>query len=365
MNLAIVHDHLSQNGGAEQVLSALQSIWPKAPTYALFFDDRKFPHLKGKDVRTSFLQRAPLMRAKYQWYVGLMPTATESYDLSGFDVVVSNASAFSKGVLTRPGTVHVCYCHTPTRYLWLNTHSYVQELRAPGFVKALLPPLLSYLRIWDRHAAERPDVFVANSKTVQERIKAYYGRDSVLLYPPVDTQRFSIAPGPKEYFLAGGRLVAYKRFDLIVEACSRLGLPLKIFGTGPMEAELKKAAGPTVEFLGYVKDGDMPALYAGAKAFIHPQEEDFGITAVESMAAGRPVVAYGKGGAGETVIPGKTGLLFDQQNWETVGHLLLHFDEAAFDPAAIKTHAETFSRARFEDGMKRIVEEARQKKTAS
>lgn len=362
MKLAIVHDHLAQNGGAEQVLRAIQAIWPEAPTFALFFDPARFPDFAGKDIRTSFLQQAPAIKSKYQWYVGLMPTATESYDLTAFDVVLSNASAFSKGVITRPDALHVCYCHTPTRYLWVNPHSYISELKAPGFVKALLHPLLSALRQWDRLAAERPDSYLANSRTVQDRITAFYHRPSVVMPPPVDVARFAVDPEPKEYFLAGGRLVAYKRFDLIIEACSRLGLPLKIFGTGPVEQTLRRQAGPTVEFLGYVPDADLPKLYAGAKAFIHPQEEDFGITAVESMAAGRPVIAYGKGGATETVVHGKTGLLFQRQDWETLADLLLSFDEKAFDPAAIRAHAEQFATARFQAALKTYVEEAWAKK---
>ena len=365
MKIAIIHDHLAQDGGAEQVLRTMQAIWPEAPTFTLFFDAERFPAFKGKDIRTSFLQRAPLIKSKYQWYVGLMPTATESYDLSDFDVVLSNASAFSKGVLVKPGALHICYCHTPTRYLWMSTHSYVNELNAPGFVKALLPPLLSYLRIWDRHAGERPHAFLANSHTVKERIETYYHRPSTVLYPPVETSRFSISTEPKNYFLAGGRLVAYKRFDLIVEACSRLGVPLKIFGTGPLNDRLRAQAGPTVEFLGYVSDADLPALYAGAKAFIHPQEEDFGITAVEAMAAGRPVIAYGKGGAVETVMHGKTGILFDRQEWETLADILLSFDETKFDPTLIRSHAQQFDQAKFQAALKKFVEETWGKKVCA
>ncbi len=362
MKLAIVHDYLSQNGGAEQVLAAMQEIWPDAPTHVLFFDQEKMPSFKGKDIRTSFLQRAPLIRSKYQWYVGLMPVAAQSMDLSAYDVVVSSASAFGKDLIVRPDAVHVCYCHTPTRYLWSDTHSYVNELRAPGFVKALLPPLLSSLRVRDRLAADRVDAFVANSETVRRRIHAYYRRDAAVVFPPVDTHRFPLADGPKASFLAGGRLVAYKRFDMIIEAANRTGTPLKIFGKGPMEKALRRMAGPTVEFLGFVPDDRLPALYAEAAAFIHPQEEDFGITAVEAMAAGRPVIAYAKGGATETVIPGTTGVLFDRQEWEALADIFLSFDPAAFDPAAIRTHAETFSKARFQAALKAEVERAWQAK---
>lgn len=355
MKLALVHDYLKQDGGAEKVLSVLQELWPEAPTYALFFDPERLPQFKGKDVRTSFLQRAPLIQSKFQWYLPLMPTATEHYDLKAFDVVVSSTSAFAKGVITQPGTVHVCYCHTPTRFLWTDTLSYVEELRIPRFVKNMLPPVLSLLRLWDKHAADRVDAFIANSKTVQERIKKYYNRDSVVIHPPVDTHRFAVSDAPKGYFLAGGRLVAYKRFDLIVEACNRTGIKLKIFGTGPVMGELQKMAKGNVEFLGRVSDADLPALYAGAKAFIHPQEEDFGITAVESMAAGRPVIAYKKGGAVETVIEGVTGELFEEQSWEELADHLIRFDEAAYDPAAIRAHAEQFGTERFKKQMEDFV----------
>lgn len=358
MKIALVHDFLSQDGGAERVLAAIQEIWPDAPTFVSFYDPEKITRFKGKDIRTSFLQRAPFIKSKYQWYVGLMPAAVESFDLSGYDVVISSASAFAKGPLTRPETVHICYCHTPTRYLWSDTHSYVEELRAPGFVKALLPPLLSSLRQWDRLAAERPTVMLANSQTVQTRIQTYYKRASDVLYPPVDTDRFKISEEPKRYFLAGGRLVAYKRFDIAIEACNRLGLPLKIFGTGPMEAALRAKAGPTIEFLGSVPDADLPALYAGAKAFLHPQEEDFGLTAIEAMASGRPVIAYAKGGAEETVVDGRTGLLFASQDWESLATCLLNFKETDFYPSAVRAHAERFSRTRFQQGLKAAVEAA-------
>lgn len=356
MKIALVHDYLTQDGGAEKVLSVLQSIWPEAPTFVLFHDPKRVPRFNGKDIRTSFLQKMPLIRSKFQWYLPLMPTATEHYDLEGFDVVVSSTSAFAKGVVTQPGTIHVCYCHTPTRYLWTDALSYVEELRVPRFIKAMLPPLLSLLRIWDRHAAERVDVFVANSETVKGRIKKYYGRDSEVIHPPVETGDFAISDAPKTYFLAGGRLVAYKRFDLIVDAANKTGLPLKIFGTGPVLAELKKQAKPNVQFLGRVPDKDLPALYAGAKAFIHPQEEDFGITAVESMAAGRPVIALKKGGAIETVIDGVTGHLFEEQSWEELADYLIRFDDSQWNPAAIKAHAERFSRAAFMDRIRALVE---------
>ncbi|MFA6131937.1 MAG: glycosyltransferase [Patescibacteria group bacterium] len=356
MKLALVHDHLIQDGGAEKVLRVMQDIWPKAPTYALFYDKNNFPDFQEKEIRTSFLQKLPLALKKYQWYIGLMPAATEGHNLSEFDVVVSSSSAFSKGVITRPDAKHICYCHTPTRYLWSDTHSYVAELRAPKILKMFLPPVLSRLRSWDQIAAQRVDLFVANSKTVQERIKKYYGRDSVVIHPPVETEKFSISHEPKKYFLVGGRLVPYKRYDLIVEAFNRTGLPLKIFGTGPMEADLKKQAKGNIEFLGRISDEERAKLYSGCLAFLHPQEEDFGITAVEAMAAGRPVIALKKGGATETVVEGVTGEFFEEQIWEELADRVLRFDETKYNPEVIKAHAEKFGVEQFKQQMRHLVE---------
>lgn len=344
MRVALVHDHLTQYGGAERVLEALQAIWPEAPTYTLHYDPTTMGKAFGhKRIVTSFLERLPLASRSFRWLLPFMPLATESYDLSDFDVVISNSSAFSKGVITSPKTLHICYCHTPTRYLWSDTGSYVEELRAPGIVKAILPLMLHKLRTWDQMAANRVDHFFANSHTVRERIQKYYRRDSEVVYPPVDVERFTISEQPKNYYLAGGRLVAYKRFDLVVEAFTKIGKPLKIFGTGPELAALKRRAGKNIEFVGRVSDEERAHLFAEAIAFINPQEEDFGITPVESMASGRPVIAYRKGGALETVIDGETGVLFDEQSWEELADTVLQFDHTRFDPKVIRQHAEQFA----------------------
>lgn len=356
MRVALVHDHLTQYGGAERVLEALQAIWPDAPTYTLHYDPaaigQTFAH---KKIRTSFLERLPLANRLFRWFLPLMPLATESYDLSGFDVVISNSSAFSKGVITGPNVIHICYCHTPTRYLWSDSDSYVNELRAPGIVKAGLPFLLHCLRTWDQLAANRVDHFVANSHTVERRIQKYYRRPSQVVYPPVDTDRFAISAAPKTYYLAGGRLVAYKRFDLIVEAFNKLGKPLKIFGSGPELAELQSKAGPNIEFVGRVSDDERARLFANAIAFINPQEEDFGITPVESMAAGRPVIAYRRGGALETVVDGVTGVLFAEQTSEALAKVIADFDETRFDPVKIRAHAEQFTTSVFRKKIYELV----------
>lgn len=358
MKLALVHDYLIQSGGAEKVVNVMQGLWPKAPLYTLLFEPKNLPEFQGRDIRTSFLKRLPLARRKYQWYLPLMPTATEHYNLKEFDVVLSSTSAFAKGVITGENTLHICYCHTPTRYLWSDTHSYIEELRIPKFIKALLPPVLSRLRVWDKQAADRVDMFVANSETVKQRIKKYYRKEADVIYPPVDTHRFNVSNKPKEYFLTGGRLVAYKRYDMVIEAANKTGLPLKIFGSGPVEEDLKKMAGPNIKFLGRVDDKTQAELYANARAFIHPQEEDFGITPVESMAAGRPVIAWRKGGATETVKEGVSGEFFDEQSWEELADHMIRFDESKYDPHKIKAHAETFSRKRFEERMKAFIDSA-------
>jgi glycosyltransferase involved in cell wall biosynthesis len=356
MKVALVHDYLIQDGGAEKVLGALQEIWPEAPTFTLLYDPERLPQFSGRDIRTSFLQNIPVLRKKFQWSLMLMPSATEHYDLRDFDVVVSSTSAFAKGIVTRPGTLHICYCHTPTRYLWSDTVSYVDELRVPGIIKKILPPFLSYLRVWDRQAADRVDQFVANSQTIRQRIKKYYDRESFVIHPPVDTHRFAISDAPKTYFLSGGRLVAYKRFDLVIEAANRTGLPVKVFGSGPVEADLRRMAKPNVEFVGKVSADELAKLYADAKAFIHPQEEDFGITPVESMASGRPVIAYRKGGAMETVVEGLSGEFFDEQSWEELADHMIRFDESRYNPSEIRAHAEGFGRERFKRELKSFVE---------
>ncbi len=357
MKVALIHDHLIQNGGAERVLSALQSMWPDAPTYTLAYDKTHMaPEFGHRDIRTSFLERLPGGYKRLRWYLPFMPTATESYDLSRYDVIISSSSAFAKGVITSPSSVHICYCHTPTRYLWEDTLSYVGELRAPWFAKRLLPFFLTWLRMWDRLAADRVDHFVANSETVARRITKYYRRTSTVITPPVDVDRFEISHSEKRYYLVGGRIVDYKRFDIVVEAFTKLGIPLKIFGSGPAEKALRHVAGSNIEFLGRVSDDERAHLFANAVAFIHPHEEDFGITAIESMAAGRPVIALRKGGATETVIDGVTGVFFDEQSWEELADTVLHFDEKQFDPEKIRTHALQYSTALFRSSMRTFVE---------
>jgi glycosyltransferase involved in cell wall biosynthesis len=361
MKIALVHDYLIQDGGAERVLQAFREIWPDAPIYALLHDPARMgDRFYGSEVRTSFLQKIPFALEHYKWLMPLMPAATERYDLSAFDVVLSSTSAFAKGVFTRADALHICYCHTPTRYLWSDTHSYIDELAVPGVIKRIMPLILSRIRTWDRLAADRVDRFIANSETVRGRIRKYYRHPSDVIHPPVDTKRFRIAEPENvgSYFVAGGRLVAYKRFDIVVRAFTKLGIPLKIFGEGPMLEALRRDAGPSIEFLGRISELKKAELYSRAQAYLHPQEEDFGITAVEAMASGTPVIAYRKGGAQETVLDGITGTFIEEQTWEELANAIIRFDRGTFDPQRIRAHALRYDVMAFKKRISDYVQQA-------
>lgn len=356
--VALVHDHLGQDGGAERVLEVLQNMYPGAPTYTLVHNPARANKVfLNRDIRTSFIQRMPFGVKHYQWYLPFMANAVERYDLNGYDLVISNSASFARGVITLPQTLHIDYCHSPTRYLWSDTHRYVDELTYPGFVKKLIPFTLSKVRQWDRIAADRVDVFFSNSRTVQRRVTKYYRRDSIIMHPPVNVRGFSIGT-VGNYYLIGGRLVAYKRYDLAVKAFNRLGIPLKIFGSGPEEQNLRKMAKSNIEFLGRVSHADMQKLYQGCIAFLHPQEEDFGITPLEANACGRPVIAYAAGGALETVIPGVSGVFFEEQEWESLADTILRFTPESFNPVTIRAHAEQFDTEHFKKRFSDAVEAA-------
>lgn len=359
MKIALVHDHLAQDGGAENVLRSFCEIWPDAPIYVVVYDPKNaHPFFLQKDVRTSFIQKFPFGVRKYQWFFPLMPSAVEDFDFSKFDVVLSSSSSFAKGVITRPDTLHINYCHTPTRFLWSDTHSYVEELGVNRVLKLLLPVFLSHVRLWDRDAGDRADYFIANSKEVQKRITKYYMRESTVIYPPVNVKDFTVSKKEKvkEYYLCGGRLVPYKRFDLLVDAFNKLDKPLKIFGNGPAMAELKQGAGENIEFLGRVSDAELKKLYSECAAFLNPQQEDFGITMIEAMSSGRPVIAYSKGGAREIVDQGKTGVLVDFQTWEDFADTVIGFDPMAYNPEVIRQKALTFEHEHFKNSIREFVE---------
>jgi len=369
MKTALIHDHLAQAGGAEKVLQVLAAMFPAAPIYTLLYEKNNVDqHFAGRRIETSIIQRMPGGVRHYQWYLYFMPMAVEFFDLRTYDLVISDTSSFAKGVITAPDSLHICYCHTPTRYLWSDTHQYINELKYNKWIKKVISLIMNRLRMWDYNAAQRVDYFIANSKTVRERIKKYYRRESVVIYPPVETDKFAISDlsrqKPEErYFLIGCRLAPYKRVDLVVKAFKELGAGyrLKIFGNGVDRPRLEKlAAGASnIEFLGRIDETDKFKLFSEAQAFINPQEEDFGITPVESMAAGRPVIAYAKGGATETVIDGQTGLFFKEQTVGALIEALKDFNNHHWDSAAIKAHAERFSVANFQKQIREFIAEKR------
>jgi glycosyltransferase involved in cell wall biosynthesis len=360
MKVALVYDRVNKWGGAERVLLALNKIFPKAPLYTSVYNPKTAEWANVFDVRTSFLQRYPHVVNNHELYPFLMPLAFERFSFDEYDVVISVTSEAAKGVITGPNTKHICYCLTPTRYLWSGYDQYFKN-------KALrigAHPAVSYLRKWDKVAAKRPDTMVAISKEVQGRIKQYYERDSLIVYPPVSlvTDPTKVSKEKKSrkkgYFLIVSRLskfTQYKRVDLAIEACNKLKLPLKIIGTGSLEKDLKKIAGPTVEFLGSVNDEALIEYYKNCRALIFPAVEDFGLVVVEAQMYGKPVIALRKGGALDTIKEGKTGIFFDEQSIAALTDALKVFDKMEFDPKVLKKHADNFSEKKFREKFLRLV----------
>lgn len=352
MKIALVHDYLNQYGGAERVLEVLCRMFPDAPIYTTLYSEQATNGVFCKrDIRFSFLQNIPFVKRYHHAFPFLMPLAVERFDFSEFDVVLSVSHSFAKGVITKPSTKHVSYCLTPPRYLWDDSHRYVQEFQYPAIIKAFALPFLSYLRVWDREASVRPDAMIAISDFVRQRIAKYYHRDVPVLYPPVDVSQFRIMNGYHDYYLMVGRLVTYKKFDLAINAFNKLEWPLKIVGAGMDEKRLRRMAGKNIEFLGAVTDAQLANLYGHAKALVFPQEEDFGIAPLESMASGRPVIAYRGGGATETVIDGETGVFFDEQTPESLISALEKFDPSAYKTTTCRAQAEKFDIPRFCDSV--------------
>lgn len=358
MKVALVHDYLNQMGGAERVVMAFHDIFPDAPIYTSIYDPQRVdPAFRQMDVRTSFMQRFPLVTKHHQPYLPFYPFAMESLDLRGYDLVLSSSSAFGKGVITRPETLHICYCHTPMRWCWAYDE-YVEREQLGKVARKVLPLLITGLRIWDQTSAMRVDHFIANSPVVAERIQKYYRRDAIVIPPPVEASRFPFDPAtqPEDYFLIISRLVPYKRIDLAIEACNRLHLPLVIIGSGRDEARLKKLAGPTIRFMGRLSDQEVLHYYAHCRAFLFPGEEDFGITPLEAQASGRPVIAYGVGGALASVIDGITGAFFHDQTIDSLASVLTTFNEDAFDSQIIRDHALEFDKPRFNRRILQFIE---------
>ena len=357
LKIALVHDWGNQVGGAENVLLALKELFPDAPVYMSMYEPAVMPEIcRSWDIRTSFMNRLPLVKRHHQPFLPLYPLAFEQFDFSDFDLVLSNKSGFCHGIITPPETLHINYCLTPTRYVW-NYRNYARREGIGRLANFLLQPMLSYLRTWDRLAADRVDYFIAISREVQRRIKKYYRRDSLIIYPPVETDRFRPAEGHDDYFLVVSRLIPYKRIDLAVRAFNKLGLPLKIVGDGRDRAKLQAMAGSNIEFLGRLPDGEVEKMIQHCRAFIFPGHEDFGITPLEANAAGRPVIAYRAGGALDTVAEGQTGLFFNEPTPESLSAAVRALDEMSFDPAAIRQHALRFDKAVFQREIKQFVEQ--------
>jgi len=358
MRLALVHDWLNQRGGAEDVLETLVETFPGAPVYtSIYWRDGMPPAYRSWDIRTTWMDRLPGIYRHHQPYLPLYPLAFAGLDLSGYDVVLSNKSGFCHGVRTGRA-VHICYCLTPTRFVW-NFEDYAAREGLPAPVRRALRPLIAVLRRWDWRAAQQVTRFIAISREVQARIRRFYGRESVVIYPPVDTARFRPAPAHDDYYLIVSRLVPYRRIDLAVEAFSRLGLPLVIAGDGRDRPRLESMAGPTVTFLGRVPDADLPDLFARCRAYVLPGVEDFGIAPVQAQAAGRPVIAFGAGGALDTVIPGRTGTFFNEPTPEALAQAVRAFDPESVDPQECVRNAARFDRAVFQEQIRAIVVQAR------
>ena len=353
MNVALVHDWLNQMGGAENVLEELVDLFPGAPLYtSIYAPDRMPDAYRSWPIHTSFMQRLPAVAAHHQAYLPFYPLAFGQTDLSAYQLVLSNKSGFCHGVRTRNGAhkaIHVCYCLTPTRFLWLY-EQYRQREQIGAGINALLQPVLALLRRWDRAAAQRVDHFIAISREVQTRIRTIYGRDSVVIHPPVDTDRFTPDPAVPvgDYYLIVSRLIPYKRIDLAVAAFASLAAEkLVVVGEGRDLASLRASAPPNVTFLGRQPWDRLVSLMRGCKAFLFPGLEDFGIAPVEAMSAGRPVIAFAGGGALDTVIPGVTGEHFAAQTVEALHAVLVGFDARRYDPGLCRAQAERFSRANF------------------
>jgi glycosyltransferase involved in cell wall biosynthesis len=355
--IAFAHDHLFQVGGAEKVLAALTDIDSEAPIFTLINDPKITKKiLKQKNIISSDLQKIPGINKFFKYFLVFMPRFWERTDLSGYDLVISSSSAFVKGVKTGHNNQHICYCHAPTRYLWDDKEEYIGNLPEGKLLKNFLPKLLNKLQNWDFSKAQEVDHFIANSQFIANKIKKHYKKDSIVIHPPVKVNDFELSTETEDYYLIVSRLRPYKKVDLAVQAFNNLKLPLKIIGGGSELGKLKKLSHSNIEFLGEVSDEERNYYLSRCKAFIYPQIEDFGISALEAMASGRPVIAYGRGGALETVVDGKTGVFFEEQTWESLAHKILRFDKKVFDPKVIREHAKNFDENKFKQKIINFIE---------
>jgi glycosyltransferase involved in cell wall biosynthesis len=354
--VAIVHYWLVGMRGGEKVIEALCRLYPDADIFTHVHVPAAMSETLGRHrITTSFIGRLPMAPRLYQRYLPLMPLALEQLDLRGYDLIISSESGPAKGIVPPPGSVHICYCHSPMRYVWNMFHEYRD--RSGFFTRMLMPLLAHYIRNWDAISATRVDYFIANSQTVAARIKRYYRRDAEVIFPPVDVDSFRVLPADQigDFHLMVGELVRYKRPELAVEAFNRSGQPLVVIGGGEMLAELRDLARPNVTIMGAQQFSVLKDHYARCKALIFPGEEDFGIVPVEAMASGRPVIAYGRGGATETVVDGVTGVFFETQTVEAIEAAVERLSRMTLDPEAIAAHARRFSADEFSRRTRRFI----------
>jgi len=340
MKVAIVYDRVNKWGGAERVLLALHNIFPDAPLYTSVYDEKRAPWAKiFPEVKTSFLQKFPFAKSNHEFLGTFMPLAFESFDFSKFDLVISVTSEAAMGIKTKPGTLHICYCLTPTRYLYSHHDLYFRNPVLRFFSR----PEVKYLRRWAKSASKRPDQFIAISSEIQNRIKKYYQRDSAIIFPPVTTSKVRTKAKGKYYLLVSRLDFGYKKVDLAIKAFNKLKKPLVIIGAGREEKKLKRMAKSNIKFTGNVSEKQLTEYYSNAKALIMPQEEDFGIVSIEAQSIGVPVIAYKKGGAIDTVIPGKTGIFFEKQKPESLIDAVKRFEKIRFVVDNLYTNAKRFS----------------------
>lgn len=359
MRVALVHYWLVTWRGGEKVLKGIADLFPEADIYTHVADPQLVAReFSGRRVATTFIGRLPFAQRHYQKYLPLMPLALEQLDLREYDLVISSESGPAKGVIVAPHAVHVCYCHSPMRYAWDRYHDY--RAHSGPLTRAVMAPLLHYIRLWDQLSAQRVDQFIANSSFVARRVQAYYRRGAQVIHPPVAIHEFDASRQSEDFYLAVGQLVSYKRPDLLVEAFNASGRRLVVIGEGEMLAGLRRIAKPNIELLGAQSFQVLRDHYARCRALVFPGIEDFGIVPVEAMASGKPVIALGYGGVAETVIDGLTGLLFKEQTAKGVIDAVERFAtiERRFDREAIRAHVEQFSERRFKDSFAAAVEEA-------
>ncbi|MEX1139168.1 MAG: glycosyltransferase [Bacteroidota bacterium] len=354
--IALVHDWLTGMRGGEKVLEVLCEMFPNAPIFTLLHNKGSVsPIIESHRIHTSFIQHLPLKRTKYRSYLPLFPRAIESFDFSDYKLIISTSHAVAKGAIPPKDALHICYCHTPMRYVWDQYEEYFGKGRAGVITRTAMRFLAPRLRAWDVRTSGRVHTFIANSRNVAARIQSCYNRSSEVLHAPVDTSGFRMSIEDDGSFLVVSALVPYKRIDLAIGACRQLGRPLKIVGTGPDEGKLRSMAGSDVRFLGWLNDTDLALAYRHCRAVLFPGVEDFGIVPLEAMASGKPVVAFGRGGALETIIDGTTGVFFGEQTVESLSQAIRRLDQLNLDPHAIRRHAEGFDRALFRTKLQSLI----------